>query len=94
MSLDGIRRPHDDLLPSFVGGGRIGYRDRTGPPQSTPTAAWPSTYRDSGAEAALSTNLQEFLPFRDEIVRAPDDHQGVRGVTYDEYEEDSGGRCS
>ena len=43
----------------------------------------------------MSTDLQQdLLPFRDEIVRAPDDHQGGRGVTYAEYEENSRGRYS
>ena len=92
MSLDGTRRPHDGLFPSFVGGGRSGDRDYPGPQQTIPTARWPSAHRGRGVEASLSTDLQDFAPFRDEAMRPPAEQQAGRGASYEHFEEDSRGR--
>ena len=64
MSLDGIHRPDDGLLPSFVDGGRPAERDRAGPSGSCSVAAWPSSSKDRGGEVGSSSDLQDLSPFR------------------------------
>ena len=64
VSLDGIRRPDDGLLPLFVDGVRSAERDQAGPSRSRSVAAWPYSSRDRGGEVGLSSDLQDLSPFR------------------------------